>query len=572
MKFIELCQIYEQISCISSTLNIKKIFLDFLKRTNENDFLHIINLTICNISMNIGASLINEIIKRLEISGDLDILLKNKEKCSISKYTIEDIYNSLLNIANQKGNSSKERKINIIGQIINDLSALETKYYIRILESNLRIGLKEDTIIMCLGLLNNYTSKDMKLLKTIYSQSNSYEIFLKDLKEDKKTLSEVVDFSPGIYIKVMLAKPITMNKLLEIKNEMTYEHKYDGERAAIHCKNGIINIFARSGDNSTERFPDVVNYLNNAGYTKKDFIIDTEIIPVNEKGNILPFQEISKRKKKNVKIEEITILVNVMIFDILYYDNKNIMQLPLRQRKEFLKYFPETSYIHHAKEYRPIKNTDLNSFILDKMNKAIDDNCEGLIVKDLNSIYEIGSRSSSWLKIKKDYLDGFLDTFDVIPIGADYGKGTRKGLYGSFLVAVYNKNNNTYESLCEIGTGFSDEQLKKFYDKLNIIETKQCPKNVITSYKSDVFFNTDYLIKGYFPVWEIKGADITISPIHKTCIGKITPIQSTEQTSTSSTQNGLSLRFARLIRERYDKKYTDISTNDFIFENYKNML
>lgn len=61
------------------------------------------------------------------------------------------------------------------------------------------------------------------------------------------------------------------------------------------------------------------------------------------------------------------------------------------------------------------------------LNEAVDASTEGLIVKTLGDTYEPSRRSSHWLKLKKDYLAGVGDTFDVVPIGAFYGRGKRAG-------------------------------------------------------------------------------------------------------------------------------------------------
>ena len=77
---------------------------------------------------------------------------------------------------------------------------------------------------------------------------------------------------------------------------------------------------------------------------------------------------------------------------------------------------------------------------------------------EIDSTYEPSKRTFKWLKMKKDYLDdGMVDTFDLVPIAAQYGIGKRTGFYGSFLLACYNPDWERYETCCKTGTGFSDE-------------------------------------------------------------------------------------------------------------------
>ena len=66
-------------------------------------------------------------------------------------------------------------------------------------------------------------------------------------------------------------------------------------------------------------------------------------------------------------------------------------------------------------------STDVEELAL-FLNEAVAAGTEGLIVKSLDSTYEPSKRSLNWLKLKKDYLAGMGDSFDLVPIGAWHGR------------------------------------------------------------------------------------------------------------------------------------------------------
>jgi len=81
-----------------------------------------------------------------------------------------------------------------------------------------------------------------------------------------------------------------------------------------------------------------------------------------------------------------------------------------------------------------------------------------LFLKDHLSKYEVKGRTSkSWLKIKRANA-GMVDTLDLVPIGAFYGRGKMASIFSSFLMAA--REGELYYPLCKLGIGFDKEFLQ----------------------------------------------------------------------------------------------------------------
>lgn len=400
-------------------------------------------------------------------------------------------------------------------------------------------------------------------LKSVYSELPVYEhIVPAILKHGIFSLEEHCHMTPGIPIKPMLAHPTkALTEVLDRFERLpfTCEYKYDGERAQIHqCDDGRIFVASRNLENMSDKYPDIPGKMRLVpkDAAVKSFILDCEAVAWDSKTKrILPFQVLSTRKRKDVAVESITVHICLFAFDLLYLNGRSLLRDTFAERREKLHslFTPVEGHFQFAKFINSESIDDIQVFL----DESIRDGCEGLMVKTLydESSYEPSKRSRNWLKVKKDYLAGAGDSLDLVVIGAYFGRGKRTGVYGGYLLACYDDDNEVYQAICKIGTGFSEADLERHAQEFNncIIPGPRAYYQVNDAIKPDVWFDT-------VQVWEVKAADFSISPIYTAAMGIVDP------------SKGISLRFPRFIRLREDKTPEQATSASLVAEMYQSQV
>ena len=351
-------------------------------------------------------------------------------------------------------------------------------------------------------------------------------------------------------------------------------------------------------------------------------ILDCEIVAYDPAKNIiLPFQKLSTRKRKvdnndnnnttmmmmeyhhgssstssfsssssNNNGRANNVIVALIVFDIILLNDESLVEKTLEERRYILHdYFNAKQAANNLNLFQFAKSTIVNSKdeqasskIIDALNTSIKDGCEGLMVKLLSkptiannneekgkspskkkikmqmisAKYMAGKRSDEWRKLKADYMEGgtLCDSIDVVVIGAWDGNGRKKNWFSPLLVAVYDEDNEEYQSLCRVMSGFNDEMYSMLTARLKengVLNTK--PRDVDTRENCPYWFepSTSFVI-------EIRGAELSISPVHRASIGI--------HHGVSSDEKGLALRFPRFIRLRPDKIVNQCTKSEQISE------
>ena len=131
-----------------------------------------------------------------------------------------------------------------------------------------------------------------------------------DCIQKTKNIDEVLEacgLQIGVPCRPMLAKPCKgFRDVLDKLQDKTFvcEFKYDGLRGQIHHDHQATLIFSRNLENQTSMYPDIIQLVRQLGEKSgKNFILDSEIVAVGNQGEILPFQTLATRSKKNVTLD-----------------------------------------------------------------------------------------------------------------------------------------------------------------------------------------------------------------------------------------------------------------------------
>jgi DNA ligase-1 len=434
----------------------------------------------------------------------------------------------------ETGGSLKKRE-SIVG-FLRELSALEAKYIIKLLQNDLRIGLKEGAVEDAIARTAGESVDAIQYANMLTGDIGEAALLA---RHGRLGQAQMRLFHP---IKFMLATPAAdlADVARQMPGEFAVEDKFDGIRAQAHISaedeymgnddlHGVVEgnrrvaLFSRTLDEITGAFPDLVASLGDL-VTSGGLILDGEIVPVRG-GEILPFQELQKRlgrKKPTAAILE-EVPVAFVVYDVLYSEDRVVLAEPYTVRRAALDALPIAEEIGQGKVRRALSLRFTEVVKLDdEFDAARLRGNEGLMVKDLASPYKPGRRGRDWLKIKRA-----LATLDVVVTAVEVGNGRRRHLLSDYTFAVRaSEDDPTLLNVGKAYSGLTDAELAEMSEWFKAHTLQEFAHGKVRTVEPQI-------------VIEVTFDRVQPSARHK---------------------SGYALRFPRIVRLREDKPVEQIDT------------
>jgi DNA ligase-1 len=583
VQFAELVATYERLDATTKRLQMREILATLFRTATPSELPEILYLSQGSlrpeyegVELGIADSLArravaqamgteeSDVLERQKRSGDLGSTAEELRKRQPALETaqalsVAEVYEALYRVARSGGEGSQETKVGLLVELLARATPPETKYLVRFVIGTLRLGVREMTILDALAEAFGEGNKESrKAIEAAYNLSSDLGLVAAALAKDGLSGLAAIRLEVGRPIRPMLAeRALNLKEVLErMEGTAALEYKYDGLRVQAHvAADGRVRLFSRRLEEISGQFPDLVAALP-AALAKVPTIVEGECVPIDpETDEIRPFQEVSRRRGRKHDLERMQeeVPVTLFLFDLLLEGGEPVIDRPFPERRKRLVRILRPSERVRLADQKIVTSVEEAQAYFDMV---VAEGAEGVMAKSLSdgSSYRAGARGFWWIKYKREYTQALADSIDGVVVGAFRGRGRRGGMYGALLVAVYNPELDRFESFCKVGSGFDDAALAELPGRLSQYETEGPGERVATGLKPDVWFKPALVL-------EVRGAELSLSPIHRAALGVLRPAA------------GLALRFPRFTgRWREDKGPKDATTTQELIDLYRRQI
>ncbi len=425
--------------------------------------------------------------------------------------TEKPLHNYLEDILELKSKSDEEKKAYLFKHW-RKLNYYERFVFTKLMTGGFRIGVSQKLMTRALSQSTGIDQDVLayKLMGNWTPQNSSFQsLILEENKEDY--LSKPYPF----YLAYAVEE--NLNDLGQPQDYM-FEHKWDGIRAQLICRNDEHFIWSRGEELVTDKYPELESFK---AHLPQGTVLDGEIIAYPD-GAIGDFKDLQKRiGRKNVTkslLKKIPVIFKA--YDILEWKGEDIRDKVFAERRKILDALFETykAVIKPFHLSETMRFSDWQS-VEKEREKARDIRSEGLMIKLANSTYGVGRKKGDWWKYKSDPY-----SIDAVLTYAMRGHGRRSNLFTDYTFALWNDDKSELVTFAKAYSGLTDKEFREVDGWIKKHTTDR--------------FGPVRQVEPYH-VFEIAFEGIAESKRHK---------------------SGVATRFPRIIRWRKDKKIEDANT------------
>ncbi|HUG05858.1 MAG TPA: ATP-dependent DNA ligase [Candidatus Limnocylindria bacterium] len=337
--------------------------------------------------------------------------------------TLADVAAAFDGIAAVRGTNNKRE---LVRALLRRADAGEARYIVKIVSGETRIGLREGLLVDAIAHAFEREREAVARANMLTGDVGEAALRAKHGTLDEPTLAH---FRP---IGMMLATPVL--DLSEVARRFAppyvVEDKYDGVRAQVHKAGDRVELYSRTFDRVTSRYPELLDALQ---AIPGSFVLDAEVLAFQGERAVpfTTFQTRLGRKDASGDVRQ-RLPASLVVFDLLERDGRALLDLPLTERHELLRSLPLATPLRLARQVTvEVTGDELVAALDGEFQAARGRGNEGLMVKDPRSPYRPGRRGMEWLKVKRA-----LRTLDVVVTAVEWGHGKRRGVLSDYTFSV----------------------------------------------------------------------------------------------------------------------------------------
>jgi ATP-dependent DNA ligase I len=316
------------------------------------------------------------------------------------------------------------------------------------------------------------------------------------------------------------------------------EWKIDGIRVQVHKDGPAAWVFTRTLDDITERVPEVVAIALSLRADRA--VIDGEVVALYPDGRPRPFQVTSARvasdlapgQRRPAPAESVSL--TAFLFDLLHVDGRDLIDEPASARLRRL------AEIAPAELLIPRVVTSDQHEAAAFASDAIGRGHEGVVVKSLDAPYRAGRRGGDWIKVKPR------TTLDLVILAAEWGHGRRRGWLSNLHLGARDPASGRFVMLGKTFKGLTDSMLQ--WQTKRLLELAESPAGLDQPRPEPAGRSPQTPQHGVVRVRPELVAEIAFDGVQ----------------ASKRYPGGVTLRFARVLRYRPDKRVDEADTIDTV--------